>query len=527
MLILTTALLPFLLLFSFIFIFKKSVLYSVLISLFTLIFSSIFVWKMDFLRIVASSTKALFFSVEIILIILGALMILEILHKKDFINFYKKIFASISNDKRIYVLLIGWCLIYFLEGVAGFGTPLIIAIPLFLALGFSPVNAVIISLIGDTVPVIFGAIGLPIFYGIKSSFADNVITDSFLTNLSLSVSFFNLFLGIIIPLVILFIFTKLEKKPLSYFTEFIPFASVIALIVSLSAFLTTYFLGAELTSVIGGLVGIIAVILFAKKAWFLRKIKEKPLSLKNYTIPNKKEIFVAIFPYVLILSLLIITRLPYLPIGSFLISFYQVQIPEIFNFKINYSFSPFYNAGILMVFSALASCIFFRFSLKENLAIIKTSFQKIFKPFLTLLFVLIFVQIYVYSGENNANLPSMLTFLAGNLSLYFSSIWPFFAPFVGALGSFASGSATFSNLIFSNLQYEIGLVNNFEPLLILTLQALGAAAGNMVALHNVIMATTVANIAGKEAFILRKIFPVLLFYLLILALVGLIFANLI
>lgn len=517
------AILPLVIFFSAILFFRQSVLNSALLSIFTLFFIGLSLWQINPWRIFSAGGKGVLIAIEIALIIFGAILILEMLKKRGLIDFLKNFFEKVSFDRRIHVILIGWCLIYFLEGIAGFGTPAIIAVPIFLALGFKPIPAVVISLLGDSVPVIFGAVGLPVIYGIGSILSGlNSFGAPTIQELGIYIAGLNLIGNLLMPVLILYIFCKLEKHPFSQFKEFIPFALSIGAVTGSVSFLTAKFIGPELPSIMGGIAGVIAVLIMAKWKILLPKIEEEERLTKPDFLPNKiANTLRALTPYLFVFILLLLSRLPTLPFREFLMSNGVFELKTLFDFEINYLFQPLYAVGILMIISGLLSYPFLKFNIKEGLEILKSAGKKVFHPFLALSAVLIFVQIYLYSGENLSGLPSMLALFAKSASDFFGGFWPFIAPAIGALGAATSGSATVSNLIFSDIQYQIALSGGFVPILILALQGLGASAGNMIALHNIITALAVTNLSGKENQILQKILPILIFYLAILGLFGL------
>lgn len=119
-----------------------------------------------------------------------------------------------------------------------------------------------------------------------------------------------------------------------------------------------------------------------------------------------------------------------------------------------------------------------------------------------LLPVLVFVQLFIFSQVDGGE--SMPQIIATNISNAAGPSWPLFAPVVGALGSFVAGSGTVSNLIFTSVQYDVAIAAGFSVPLILTLQGLGAAAGNMIALHNVVAAATIAGVDQNRSYEIIK-----------------------
>ncbi len=126
------------------------------------------------------------------------------------------------------------------------------------------------------------------------------------------------------------------------------------------------------------------------------------------------------------------------------------------------------------------------------------------------------VKIFLNSGDNGIQgLGSMPVELASAMASVFGSVWEFLAPVIGIFGAFLSGSATFSNMMFSNLQYTAADSLGLNTQLVLGLQMIGANAGNMMCVMNVVAAATVVGMAGRESEIIRKTMPIALGYALI------------
>lgn len=98
--------------------------------------------------------------------------------------------------------------------------------------------------------------------------------------------------------------------------------------------------------------------------------------------------------------------------------------------------------------------------------------------------------------------------------------WPLCAPFIGGMGAFVAGSNTVSNMMFSLFQFDVGQRIGADPSLIVALQAVGGAAGNMVCVHNVVAASAVAGLFGKEGTVLRITALPFFYYAFLVGLVG-------
>ena len=141
-------------------------------------------------------------------------------------------------------------------------------------------------------------------------------------------------------------------------------------------------------------------------------------------------------------------------------------------------------------------------------------------------FVLIFtvpmVRIYINSGANPSDLPGMPIAMAEWVAGTVGNIYPMFAPSVGALGAFIAGSNTVSNLMFGLFQFGVATELAMPTFIIVALQAVGAAAGNMIAIHNVVAASATVGFLGKEGMVLRKTILPTLYYLIVVGILGLI-----
>ncbi|MBN1262225.1 MAG: L-lactate permease, partial [Anaerolineae bacterium] len=131
---------------------------------------------------------------------------------------------------------------------------------------------------------------------------------------------------------------------------------------------------------------------------------------------------------------------------------------------------------------------------------------------------------FINSGVNGAGLESMPLELAMLVASAVGRAWPLAAPFIGALGSFISGSATFSNMMFSLLQFSVAQQVSLAPRVVLALQMLGANAGNMICVANVVAAASVVGLLGQEGRIIRLTLPPMVAYCVAAGLIGLLLA---
>jgi lactate permease len=121
-------------------------------------------------------------------------------------------------------------------------------------------------------------------------------------------------------------------------------------------------------------------------------------------------------------------------------------------------------------------------------------------------------RVFINSGVNNAGLASMPLTLADGISALTGQTWPFFAPLVGAIGSFVAGSVTVSNLMFSLFQFGVALQIGVSTAMVLGLQCVGASAGNMICVSNIVAAEATVGLTGREGILIRKMLVPTLYY---------------
>lgn len=514
------ATLPIILLITSIVFFKKSIIFSGTIALLSLIFGGLW-WGLSGLDMYSAALRGAFVATEIITIVFAALLIVEVIKRRHLFEPIQRLFQRISPDYRVQAVLLAFVLVYFIEGVAGFGTPAIIVVPLLMTLGFKPLHAVILALVGDTIPVSFGAVGLPITFGVDSVLEGLTSEHAAITLDTIrTVGLLNILLSTVLAVLIGIMAVVLRKGSAKEAIEIVPFALLSGLVVSGIAYVTAIYIGAELPSILGGLIGLIVLLFFAKKRIFTPRQDVKMSQEKLIPAEERALIWKSLYPYLLLIGLLIVTRIPFFNIGEPLRSL-SVGTDALLGSSIAYSISPLYSAATLLMIAALTTLALAQKDIRSFKEPLLVTIKKVERPYIALLIVLGFVQIFIYS-DAGGTLSSMPMVIAQSISEWSGSLWPFVVPFVGALGSFLAGSATVSNLIFSGIQYDIALMLELPPATLLSLQSIGAASGNMIALHNIIAALAIAGIAEANTHkVIRSNVKPLLVLLVIAGMAGL------
>ncbi|MCL6296363.1 L-lactate permease [Jejuia spongiicola] len=514
----------------------------------TTVIIAFFAWDISALHILASSFQGLFITFDILFIIFGAIVLLNILKYSRAIVVIRHGFTNITKDRRIQVVIITWLFGSFIEGAAGFGTPAAVVAPLLVGLGFPTFCAVILGMMVQSTAVTFGAVGTPILVGISGGIQSPELTTE-LTSSALEFSDYIQLVtsqivvlhgiaGVLIPTLMVCMMTRFFGKNKSWKEglEVFPFTLLGGLAFIVPYAITGIFLGPEFPSLLGALIGIPIVVfaakrgfLMPKKIWNFEEESKWPshwIGTLNVKLNNGDEkinmsLAKAWVPYVLLASLLVLSRLTQLPIKSWLLSV-KVSWADIFGTSITAESAPLYLPGAILLVVGIITILLHK--MKKDA--VKMAFLESVKMLWGAGFVLIFtvpmVRIYINSGVNPSELPGMPIAMAKFVAAKVGSVYPLFAPSIGALGAFIAGSNTISNLMFTLFQFGVATNLEMPTVVIVALQAVGAAAGNMIAIHNVVAACATVGFLGKEGLVLKKTIIPTIYYLVVVGIIGLI-----
>lgn len=507
---------------------------------------ALYAWDMSFNRVLASTVQGLLITLGLLWIIFGAILLLNTLKHSGGITAIRAGFATISPDRRIQAIIIAWLFGCFIEGASGFGTPAAIAAPLLVAIGFPAMAAVMLGMLVQSTPVSFGAVGTPIIVGINTGLDSATIGaqlveqgsswTQFLQLITSEVAIIHAIVGTVMPLVMVLMLTRFfgaEKSWKAGF-EVLPFAIFAGLAFTVPYVLTGVFLGPEFPSLAGGLIGLAIVtsaarlgFLLPKTTWDFAPADKWPaewlgtveMKLDQLTAKPMSALR-AWLPYVLVGVLLVISRV--FPEVSAALKAVMLNFPDLLGETgISANFQPLYLPGGILVTVVIATFFFHGMKLRELGTAVKESSSVLLSAGFVLLFTVPMVRILINSGVNAAELSSMPILMARWVADSVGGIYPLLAPSVGALGAFIAGSNTVSNMMFSQFQFGVASSLGISSALVVAVQAIGAAAGNMVAIHNVVAASATVGLLGREGSILRKTVWPTLYYVLFTGLIAL------
>jgi len=419
-------------------------------------------------HLVAAIAKGLLLSLDVMLIVFGAVFFLNDLRGRGVVLAMQEQLAALTADRHLQALLLAWLFGGFIEGVSGFGTPAVIVAPLLVGIGFQPLTAILVSLLANSTAVAFGAVGTPVRIG----FAGLDIT-----GVAERAALINLFAGLLVPLMIVYMvggWSSLKR----YF-----FWAIFAGLAFLVPYVGFAFLGYEFPSIFGGALGLAAMVAT------LRFRAIQPVHLGELARP-----FAA---YALLLALLLLGKLVFSAVQ------YRLELGGNLSHTIQ-----FFNPGFAFLTVIALLALYHRTPFTALVTLARTTAAPLGKTALSLVSIGSLTYLMIVSGMTTSLAQAVVT-----------PALPYYSAIIGAFGSFLAGSATVSNLLFAQMQLSAAETLSLAAPLILALQLVGAGAGNMIALPNILAVQASVGEDGQEALILRRLILPCALYLLAVALV--------
>lgn len=468
-----------------------------------------------------------------ILIIAGAIFLFKTMEVTGGLSVIKQWLNSVSENKVAQLMIVGWAFPFLIEGASGFGTPAAIAAPVLVGLGFNPIRVAILALIMNTVPVSFGAVGTPTWFG----FAGVDLSDSETLLIGFKSAILHSIIALVIPVIALF--QVVRWKSIFRNLGFI----LISVVSTVLPYLIIARYNYEFPSLIGGAIGLLISVIAAKKGIGLNM---EPVQLHAGNVVGRAsagaagdrpsvadekisiaKLLKAMFPLWGTILVLIITRIGQLgvkalltasdpslniPLGSlgeFSISpSLVVGLNDIFNTDTSWSHAFLYVPSILpFLFISLMTFWWSRSQPNMVRKAFSITLGQMKNPTLALLGALVFVNLMMMGGEESA-----VNKIGVSLADITGSNWIWFSSFMGALGSFFSGSATISNLTFASIQDSIATSLSLDRTTILALQSVGGSLGNMVCINNIVAVASILALGNKEGYILKRtVLPMIIY----------------
>ncbi|WP_436928472.1 L-lactate permease [Halosimplex halobium] len=528
-------------------------------------------WGMSPDLLAAASIVGVFTATEILWIVFGAILLLYTLKQSGAFDVINAGFSSISDDRRVQVVLLVFLMGSFIEGAAGFGTPAAIVGPLLVGLGFPPMAAVVVALTGNLMAITFGAVGTPLIIGLEDVFSTGSIpselsaagfesVSAYVAQVAVWAASIHAVVGIALPFIGVAMMTRFfgEERSIRPALEVLPLTLYAWATFAVPYWLTAYFLGPTFPALIGAMIGLF-VTAATLRAGYLRPDEEwdfgprenwpahwvgdiepgestgaggatgtgsGPAAADGGTATatdRGMSLGMAWLPYILTAALLVVTRV-WSPLQTFLQSNLIVAWTDIFGYAdLSGSFRTLYLPGAIFVVVSVITYFLHDMDAPEIRASWRETVEKILPAVVALWFAVATVQVMINSGRAG-NLDSMLVVLSDLTANAAGVAYPFFASLVGAFGAFIAGSNTVSDILFGTFQYNAAQNIGVPTQVVVGAQAVGGAIGNLVAIHNVVAALAVVGLVGEEGRVIRLELIPLAYYATATGLLTLLFA---
>lgn len=491
------SLLPFVVLFVLLIPFRRPAYQAAPIAYAVTVLLALTVWQVSGAVLMASVLNALIVFVEVLLIIMLALLLLNVMVETGRLDTIRIGLANLTTDHRVLAMLLAWGLVCFIEGIAGFGTPAVLAAPMLVYFGFTPLKAVTITLIGNSTAVPFGAAGTPVIIG----FAGLGLSEDVTAQTVFRAAAVHGATSVLITCFIAYVVTRDDAK--GRFREFVPFAIFSALAFSVPYVLIACFIGPELPSILGGIVALVAIAYAARRGFLLRS---------GMMPPDREAVsFAAIaksFAPFLVMSLALIVSRTIPPVRETLREV-TISFGAFRGIELDQDIAPFYTPYFYLGLALLSAVLLFRVRPGTLAKAASVTYQKVRLASVVLIFIIALTQLLLISDMNAADLPSIPQVLGTGFASLLGGGFVLFSAFLGAFGSFMTGSATVSNLLFAGVQADAARALGTPAASLLALQLIGAGLGNMISLHNIAMVTGAVGLEAREGQVMREtIIPV-------------------
>ncbi|HTE25555.1 L-lactate permease [Flavitalea sp.] len=472
---------------------------------------AIFVYGMPVnLAFLSTANGALYGLFPICWIVITAVFLFNITIESGQFEVIKHFMASLTSDRRLQALLIAFSFGSFLEGTAGFGAPVAITAAMLIGLGFNPLYAAGICLIANTAPVAFGAVGIPITVASQvTSIPEMAISQMVGRTLPI--------LSVILPFYLVILMSGFKKS-----VEVLPAILVSGCSFAIIQWFSSNYLGPALPDVLAGIGSILSLVIFLKywkpkNTW--RFPNEAVPTISDTISYTNGQILRALSPFMLLTVIIIAWGVQ--PIKDVLNSVGQIQfefpglhnritdksgnpIPHIFKF--NYLSA----SGTAILLSAIISIPLVGLKFADAVRIFLKTIKQLKFPIITIATVLGFAYIV-----NDSGIAITMAEALANTGFLF----PFFAPMLGWLGVFITGSDTSANALFGKLQAATATSIGVDPVLTVAANVSGGVIGKMISPQSIAIAAAAGNLVGKESelfrFTVKHSFIMLLFICLI------------
>nr|WP_300142184.1 L-lactate permease [Propionicimonas sp.] len=518
------AALPLILLFVLLGVFKVKAWLAALIGLAASVLVAIVGWGMPAMMAMSATAEGAFYGAfPIMWILLNAIWVYQLSVITGWFESLGQLIRSVSDDQRILAILIAFCFGALMEALAGFGAPVAISAAMLMAAGMKPIKSAIVSLLANTAPVAFGAMGAPIITlsGAVSSTHPELTTHV----LSQMAGRQTPFVAAIVPLVLVLLVDGWRGVRQTW-----PVAIVAGVTFGIGQFVTSNYITVEITDVVASLLTI-AVVLVMLRFWK----PANPLPLDHAVVPDEeaealksgklahypeitatgaRRIWGAVAPYAIIIVVFSISQIP--AVKTWLLGVGQVKFPwpglnapgadgKLASTILNaggkpvstiFTFDHLRATGTLLLLSGIITAFVYRVRAKDAVQAYLTTLKQLKFTIVTVLSVLALAYVMNLSGQT-ASLGSALAAVGSAFALM--------SPLIGWIGVAITGSDTSSNALFGLLQVTAAEQAGLNPILMASANSSGGVMGKMISPQNLAVAAAAVGLINREGDIFRKV----------------------
>ena len=396
----------------------------------------------------------------------------------------KRSVASLTDDRCTQGILVAFSFGALVEACAGFGAPVAISAGILAGLGFPLLEAAEICLVANTAPVAFGSIGIPIITAAQISGVDQMAISQ-MVGRQLPI------ISLVVPFYLVWLLGKREGLRKTWAPALVSGAAF-----AITQWWSANYLGPTLPDILSAIASIVALALFLM--WRRRKTHIPA------TAHEQRDILFGWSPFIVVCIVMIIWALP--SVKALLdVTMIKFAVPLLHNavtsaqdgkaIAAEYKFNWLSASGTALFLAALSTALTQRIPLRTLVSILGETFVKLRLPLVTVAALLGYAYLGNFSG---------MTITLGNFFAQSGKLFPLFAPVIGWIGVFITGSDTSSNAIFGKLQAVTAEKLGLDPVLTVAANASGGVAGKMVSPQSIAVATAATGLTGQEALLFRR-----------------------
>lgn len=451
-------------------------------------------WKLSIVCTATAAVEGILNALwPICLVIIAALFTYNLTLKTGAMEQIKKMLAGVSRDKRVLALIIGWGFGNFMEGMAGFGTAVAIPASMLVGIGLDPISSVLACLVVNSTPTAFGSVGVPTVTLATVSGTDQLA-------LAGSVAVIQCILTFLSPFLMVYICGRGMKA----FRGMLPLTLVSSVSFVVPWFITAQVLGPELPDIVGSICSMGCMLLAIKlfppaqdPEYFIEGTAEKGTLTVNDGLKAWSS-------FILIFLLLTLTSTLVPPIHNAIANIKSSVVVYAGEGGGTLTFSWINTPGVMIFLAAIVGGFIQGASFSTMLGVFAATMKQYWKTILTICSVLATAKVMGYSG--------MISDIAKFLVATTGGLYPLFAPVIGALGAFVTGSGTSTNVLFGGLQSETALALGLSPTWLAAANVMGAGIGKMVCPQGIAIGAGAIGAVGQESKILSGVFKYFILY---------------